>query len=156
MSAYSNWTTRPQRVLPSAAAGVSVTPNATAFNNSSWVELTTGFSFPIIIVGVSVNNAAVVAEYRVDLGSGAASSEVVIGTLMNSIESDVGFDFLEFRIPVFLAANTRLSVRLRKSGTSVTPWLFKIAYFEVDPLNVAHASAVPYMGTQYLKIQRRF
>jgi hypothetical protein len=137
MSSFSNWTHSPQKLLPAAAAGVSVTPNAGAFVNSDWSAITTGLGSPIAVAGLIVTNAAVVADYRVDLGTGAIASEVVKGTLSNHMESDAGGAFMEWKTPIYVPGGTRIAVRMRKSGTDVNAWAFKMVYYEIPSAPVA-------------------
>lgn len=134
---YTNWTTQPQRTTGT----ITVTPVNVAYNNSNWYELSSGISRPVLFVGLVVTNVVVV-EYRVDVGIGAAASEVVAGTITNRVEgSDSGAGFCEFKPPFYIAANTRISVRLRKSGTSIADWFIGGVYYYIDPYGVADFSA---------------
>lgn len=154
MSAVTHWTAQQQKCVPAAAAGVTVTPSGTAFNNSSWVQVTSGIGHNIAICAIVVNNNNITADYRIDLGKGAASSETVIGTVTNHVEAGAGGNVCEFRPPILLNANTRLAVRMRKSGTSTTTWSFKVVYFEFpDPFFEADLTALSTM-TAAVKVDR--
>lgn len=132
MAAVTNYTTQPQLVVPSAAAGVSVTPNAVAFVNSAYVELTAGIASDIVLVGIIANLGVTAATYNIEVGKGAPSTETVAGTILGLGESPLAFAPMDlFHIPIFVAANTRLAVRMRKSGTDVTAWTFKLVYYEL-------------------------
>lgn len=132
MSVYNNYTTFPQLLYPTAAAGVAVTPNGTAYADSNYSEIHAGFAFPIAIVGLLVNSTTIVAEYRVDVATGASSSEVVKGTLINRVESATGLGFLEFKTPLQIPASTRIAIKMRHSGTDTTNWTFKIVYYAIE------------------------
>jgi len=130
MASYTNYTTQAPKVVPSAAAGVSITPNATAWANSAWVQLTAGIANPTVCCAVIVNPSAGV-EFEIEIGKGAATSEVVVGTVHAHGEAlGGGSEPCRFRIPIEVAANTRLAVRLRKSDTTTTAWTAKLQYYE--------------------------
>jgi hypothetical protein len=131
MASYTNYTTQAPKVVPSAASGVSVTISATAWANSAWVELTTGIANPIVCCAVIVN-PAVAAEFEVEIGKGAAGAEVVVGWVHGFGETlGGGSEPCRFRIPIEVAANTRLAVRFRTAGTTTTAWTAKLQYYEV-------------------------
>jgi hypothetical protein len=132
MPAVTNFTTQPQLVVPGAAAGVSVTPNATAFVNSSYVQLTAGIASDIVMVGIITNPGSLDVTYNIEVGKGAATSETVAGTILGRNEIADEFAPIDlFQIPIFVAANTRLAVRMRKAGTSTVAWTFKLVYYEL-------------------------
>lgn len=133
MSTFSDWTTKPQLVYPSAAAPTSITPSSSSFGNSAWAQITSGFSRDIAIVGF----AALINEnglWRWDLGFGTAGNEVVAGTWGDHAESSSsGFMYWEIRPALLVPANTAISARVRKSGTGVTATGIKLMYYELDP-----------------------
>lgn len=130
MPAITHYTNEPQKVLPSANFGVSVTPNSVSLNNSVWVELSSGIANDIVLVGVIVNPDFLNVTLNVDVGKGAAASEVVAGTILAYLKSTVCFySMLYFRIPIIVTANNRLSVRMRKLGTDVNVWTYKLVYY---------------------------
>lgn len=178
MTAFKDWTTQPQKVLPSSAGGTTITPNGSSFVNSNWAQITSGISRDIIVTGFScpITEAGL---WRWDIGIGGIGAEVVAGTWGENIETtSTGFQFWEIKPALSIAANTAISARLRKSGTSVTTVAFKLWYYQLDPLgavsfnmtinfaigaSVAHPNNEPVSlvrgprpirGTRYLK--RRF
>ena len=120
-----------QRVAPAAANGVSITPSATPWADSAYAEVIASTGTAITVVGVIVN-AGVAAEFELDIAKGAATSEAVVARVCNHIESLDGNDgyFCPINIPVDnIASGTRVSIRLRKSGTSVAVWRVKLVYY---------------------------
>ena len=132
------------KAYPAAAAGLSrASSGSTAWSNSAYTELvpvntiTSEFNIAGITLMYS-NNAAVDAshEVEIDIATGASSSEVVIITIpfVFRIDSAVGHHpviFIPLSEPRTVAANTRLSVRVRQSlaTTSITYNGIKILYF---------------------------
>jgi hypothetical protein len=132
MASFKRYTTQPSLVVPSAAVGVSVTPNAVAWTNSSWYQVTAGIANNIAVCGFVINSAVASSDYNVDMGVGAATSETVAGSLLGDGET-LGCEsgVHRFGIPIYVAANTRIAVRLRKSETNTTAWTVKMVYYEV-------------------------
>lgn len=134
------------KCLPSATDGLAVTPNGTAWNNSSWVQVTASTANAICPAGILVsvpggtgNNG----HFEVDIGIGGAGSEVVIGTLAGISLNGRGSAMLWFRIPInAVPTSTRVSIRMRKNGTTTTTWNFKLVYFDGIPSGVTLTTAV--------------
>src|SRR3990167_7839921 len=130
MASYTNYTTQAPTVVPSAVAGVSITSSGTGWANSSWVELTTGIANPIVCCAVIVN-PPVDEEFEIEIGKGDAASEVVVGTV-HGVSEVLGGGAVpcRFRIPIEVAASTRIAVRLRKTFSTTTVWTAKLVYYE--------------------------
>lgn len=127
-------TAEPQRTLPTAASGVTVTPNATAWLNSAYTELTASIGSAVTIIGVIITpvNAAGISEVEIDIARGAGGSEVVVATYIVALKgSPAGNNLLGIsNIPIDdIASGQRIAVRMRKAGTSVTTWAFKLVYY---------------------------
>jgi hypothetical protein len=122
-------TPNPSLVAPSAAAGVSVTPSGTAWANSGWVQVIASTADAIVLGGITVNPAAAV-EYEIDVGVGAAGSEVVVTTIRGR-STTAGAPQTIILQPLLdnIPAGSRVSVRLRKSGTNTTAWTVKLIYY---------------------------
>ena len=129
----SDQVTTSSQVLSSAPAGsttVSLTPNATAWVNSAWVELIASTATPIGLLGL-VHGEQVLAgsgaEY--DLGTGAASAETVITTLRDTQLTGLRlcYSWLPGIFPV--AAGTRVAVRMRKAGTNTSAHPVALLYY---------------------------
>lgn len=143
MAAVTHFTDLPQQVVPTAAAGVSVTPSATAFANSSWVQLTAGIANPIAVVGMIVDLGIGAVEYNIDIGTGPATSEVVAGTILGFSEPAGGLANIErFVIPIAVDANTRIAVRMRKLGTSTVVWTYKLVYYDLPAATLPRPSSI--------------
>jgi hypothetical protein len=137
-------TTATYKSYPAAAAGISRTSSgSTAWSNSLYLELVpvNTITSTFYIAGITLqysNNASVDVSHEVelDIATGAASSEVVIMTIpfVFRIDSAVGHQpviFIPISEPREVAANTRLSVRVRQSlaTTTITYNGIKILYF---------------------------
>jgi hypothetical protein len=137
-------TTATYKAYPAAAAGISrASSGSTAWSNSAYTELvpvntiTAEYNIAGITLMYSNNPSVDVShEVEIDIATGAASSEVVIITIpfVFRIDSAVGHHpviFIPLSEPRTVAANTRLSVRVRQSlaTTSVTYNGIKIMYF---------------------------
>jgi hypothetical protein len=137
-------TTATYKSYPAAAAGISRTSSgSTAWSNSLYLELVpvNTITSTFYIAGITLqysNNAAVDTSHQVelDIATGADSSEVVIMTIpfVFRIDSAVGHQpviFIPISEPREVAANTRLSVRVRQSlaTTVVTYNGIKILYY---------------------------
>jgi len=137
-------TTATYKSYPAAAAGISRTSSgSTAWSNSLYLELVpvNTITSTFYIAGITLqysNNASVDVSHEVelDIATGAASSEVVIMTIpfVFRIDSAVGHQpviFIPISEPREVAANTRLSVRVRQSlaTTTITYNGIKILYY---------------------------
>lgn len=127
-------TTEPQRTLPTAASGVSVTPSGTAWANSAYTQLTASIGSAITIIGVVVDsvNVAGTGGFEIDIARGAATSEVVVATYIGAVTGSgtASNQVCISNVPIDnIASGQRIAVRMRKAGTSVTTWLFKLVYY---------------------------
>ena len=147
MVSYTKYTKQAPKVVPSAAVGVSVSPGSTEWANGSYVELTPGISLPIVACGfiLNPNTAVVTEEFEIELGKGAATSEVVVGTthgVGKGIAVQGAVNLIRFAIPIDVEANTRLAVRFRNTAANTTAWTAKLLYYEKAPEEAAKAQAI--------------
>jgi hypothetical protein len=107
--------------VPTGAAGVSVTPNSTAWANSAWAEVTSGLEGQAGIAAIVLDGPVNDLWYEIDLGEGPSGSETVLATVKAWKGSSEG---VPLRLPalILVAPATRLAIRLRKEGTSTTAW----------------------------------
>lgn len=128
------WTSNAAKVVPTAAAGVSVTPSGSSWGNSAWVEVTPATSSAWVVTAVSVTKIGANVEFEVELGVGAAGAEAPIGTVSGAATANsnmFGRGQIVFPVPLDSVPNgSRVAIRLRKSGTSTTTWEFKVQYLE--------------------------
>jgi hypothetical protein len=132
------------KAYPAAAAGISrASSGSTAWSNSDYTQLVpvntiTSTFYICALTLMYSNNASVDVSHgvEIDIATGASSSESVIITIPFNfrIDSAVGHQpviFLPLPEPREVAANTRLSVRVRQSlaTTSITYNGIKILYF---------------------------
>jgi hypothetical protein len=128
-------TTTPLKSVPSAAVGLSVPVGAVANTFTAWVEVFASTSAPIAIAGVEFAGGAYSNIYwDLDIGIGAAGSEVSIGTLRlflynsGSVGCPAGV-----LLPVPLGgigAGVRLAVRARSTSGSSSPTTVTLNYYE--------------------------
>lgn len=145
------YTTSAHKDEPAAAAGVTVTPSGTAWNNSSWVELNAAVSTARLLTGVTPNGSGLGAvaevEYEIDVGTGGAGSETVIGTLCSVwAGSQSGPIDVWLKYPCFLdaiATGARVAIRMRKAGTSTATWELAITYYELPVTGAIIGTTVP-------------
>lgn len=143
-----NASTLPAKALPAAANSVSVTPNATAWANSAYAQLTSGLGVAIAVLGAAFTQALANVEGEWDLAAGASGAEVVLTTLRFASGANAnagGMMVLNLPAPYPVAASTRLAARLRKSGTSTTAYGVALLYDESMPASVAGPRAPAYV-----------
>lgn len=118
--------------IPAAANNVSVTPSGTAWNNSSYVELSSGLSDTSYLAGLAYH-LGTDAQWEFEFATGGAGSEAPVTVIRGEdlTTTGLGFAMLE-RAYGPVAATTRISVRMRKSGTSTTAFTFAAMYYGPD------------------------
>jgi hypothetical protein len=128
------WTTTPRKVWPPAADNVSVTPSASNFGNSAWVQVVASTSSACLLAGVVVRPTIGNVNYEIDVGTGGAGAETVIATLIGATPATItGLAQSSLLLPILIdsiATATRVAVRMRKSGTNVTAWGISVLYYE--------------------------
>jgi hypothetical protein len=140
-------TTKPLHWIPPAADGVSVTPNASAWVNSAWVQISasTPGIWTLQTVTAFSDSGPSPVHFEIDIGTGASGSEVVVGTLPGCKESttwNLESYFLSFGIPISIEAGLRVAVRLRKQGTDTTAWTIALGYYE-DDVGTSNITTLP-------------
>jgi hypothetical protein len=137
-------TTQTYKVYPSAAGGISrASSGGAAWSNSNYTEIvpvnTIASTYYIHGITLIHTNNAVTADtsmgVEVDIATGAGGAEVVIITFpyvyrIDSAVAHYPVIYLTLPVPKQVAANTRLSVRVRQSlaTTSVTYEQIKLMY----------------------------
>lgn len=128
------WTTNYQHVLPSAAAAASVTPSGSAWADSAWVELSAATDTDWVLTGAYCFTRAATADWELDVGIGAASSEVVICTFKGFVRNIATYGhglLTPLPIPIDnIPSGSRVAIRMRKAGTNTSDWTFKICYLK--------------------------
>jgi hypothetical protein len=123
-----------------------LTPAGTAWANSDWVELTNSTSDPIGVYAFQFDTTAA-AEFELDLGSGAAGSETVLGTVHGYGDGE-GREIAVLPAVIPVAAGTRLAMRGRRNSTSAAT--FQVGALYYGPLTVGSivgGIALGYRGT---------
>lgn len=124
-------TTQASKVLPSAAAGVSVVPSGTAWQSGSWVQVTAATANAIVLGGISVQPPAA-AEFEIDVGTGASGSETVITTFRDITGNSNGGPYYKMLKPALdnIPTGTRIALRIRTSTTAVGAYPVKLIYYD--------------------------
>lgn len=124
-------TSQPQKTLPSAAVGVTVTTSTTAWTSGAWAQLRAATGPALIIVGVVLGGPNASADYELDLGTGGAGAETVITTIRATCTTTATPAWLMLPTPLNnVAASTRLAARLRHSGTGAATMTVSLMVFE--------------------------
>lgn len=121
--------------VPSAAAGVSLTPNSTAWAFSSWVEIAASLT-DMAISGVIINPPATMADATpvyatIELAVGSAGNEVVVASIPYMAHKSTaveGFPCVFLDALLKLAGTQRVSVRMAGQNLSTSAWTFKLQY----------------------------
>jgi hypothetical protein len=130
----------PPKVYPTAASGIAVQPvySVTAFGACDWVEMTTGFTSGIVVLGVQAQPIGSISSTRdiIDIGIGAAGSEQLILRFANEYRFNSGYNGnlgpLTLPIPYDgIPAKTRIAVRVVPGPSSSNqPWKVRLLYLE--------------------------
>ena len=128
-------TTSTLLTLPSAANGVSLTPNASAWVNSAYGELSSALPTRGQIASLVFDAPVTGVWVEADLATGAAGVETVVSTLKGFWNlTNINFG-MWLPAPYDVAASTRVAVRMRKEETSTSAWRFAAEYY-TDPIIV--------------------
>jgi len=117
-------------------AHIDVNANATPWANGTWTTIIASAAADLTIAGVQLPGSSASRDWEIDIGVGAAASEVVIATLKgysNAGGLADGVNWYPFPTPLdIVPAGERVSARFRKSDTgSGCP--IALAYYE-NPL----------------------
>lgn len=130
------WTSSRQRVWPSAAAAVTVTPVTTAWANSAYVTLEAAAATDSVVTGLIVDPGAR-QQFEIDLATGAAGSESVFATVRcwhDAVSADQGTSFggwINFPIGLDrVGAGDRVAVRMRKHLAANDVFTVAATYYE--------------------------
>jgi hypothetical protein len=111
-------TTTPQKVAPVSAI-LTVTANASAWVDGTWGTVLASAAADLVVVGVVIPAATTGDEWEIDLGVGAALSEVVITTLRGNrtFSFTDGPSFFPLPTPLdTILSGERVAARMRMSG----------------------------------------
>ena len=129
---------------PSGSATANLAPSATPWANSPWVEVIASGATDIGLLGLTHYTASTLAaadgiEY--DIGIGAASGETVITTLRQGLITQwFTISWLPGIYP--LPAGTRVSVRMRKAGTTTSAHPVALIYYTNVSVSAAAVETV--------------
>lgn len=142
-----------QTYAPIDERGESVTPNAVAFDPSSWVEWIPSLAADGVLLGVSIqtmSSGTSADTLIIEIGTGAAASEVVVTTIRTTVSSGSagGGSNIDLPAPFPIAAGTRVAFRLRKTGTVTAAARVALRYIgeidltEIEPLQLVTQQAL--------------
>lgn len=129
---------------PSGANSASITPSGTAWNYSAWTEVFSGAAVETAILGLVLRGPVASEQLEYEIGFGAAGSEVPKTMIRTHQDSSADFGgFRNFYLPAAhpVPANTRVAVRLRKTGTSTTVHSVAMLYLNDTAVNVVEKTA---------------
>ena len=111
-------------VFPPAANMLTLTPNATAWVDSAIVELDAALVDDTLVAGIVFRAVVADTDAEIDLMTGAAGVEVVLTTIRLAVDAANTALLHTVSLPgaYVVGEGERLSVRLRKSGTSTAAW----------------------------------
>ncbi len=143
-------------VYPLSSNGVTVTPSGSGWGNSGYQQLTSSTSAPLLVTSITYHfGAGATPEVEFDLATGGSGSETVFTTLRSAaITNSVtkGPVLLPLPAPHYIAAGSRIAIRMRKTGTDTTGWTrIALNYTPTEagfpPLSVP----VPFILSQHLE-----
>lgn len=109
--------------------GTQATASATQYTKGAWVEMIAATGIDSQQIVVQLQRASLTSgRYRLDIGIGAAGSEVVaVGDITFVTGSDSGYDASQFcsrdmtlHIPLTIPTGSRVSMRIESNGASAT------------------------------------
>jgi len=121
------------KVYPSAANGITPPNAASAWANGAYSEVVASTAEAIYITHISVSLDGSGAEAEIDIATGGSGSEIIVGTVTCGIPNvtDIGY-VIQLPFVIEVAASTRISVRMRESGTGLTVEQVRLMYVEKD------------------------
>jgi hypothetical protein len=109
--------------IPAGTDSLLLTPSATPWDPSPWVEFDPEVGDPTYIMGVALGNPSADTDVELDLGAGAADAEVPLTTFrVGTYAADAG-RLNNVNLPGLMPITpaSRLAACMRKSGASTTP-----------------------------------
>lgn len=124
-------TRRAQQALPPAQDDETVAANTSTWGNSAWVEMSPNLGFDALLTALVVSGFADV-DYEVDVGFGPGGSETVAATYRRYIQAGGTSLIVPLWPPLHVPNGTRVSLRVRKAGTSAGTWELAATYVQYD------------------------
>lgn len=130
------YTTNELKVYPSLAAATTFTSSATAWNWGAWTEIVPASTITnaFLIFGAFVTNTeGVTRQWQVQIGTGAAASEVSKINLAGESEADTSADSGLWTPPVgvYVVANARVAMRATDNEAGANTFNGRIYYVEL-------------------------
>lgn len=102
------------------SGGTTVAASASTNTKGSWVELAASTAAEASWIEVVIASNSAGARYLIDIGIGAAASEVVLLANLHFENATAGNSGASYRFPVAIAAGSRVSARIQCSTGSAT------------------------------------
>lgn len=127
-------TAAPSLITDNAGAATQATTGGSAWTNGAWVTIIASAAADSILAAVSMRNGSADNDFELDIGVGAAASEVVIATVRKNVQSSVyGFSHLA-KFPLVtsgITAGARVAIRAR--GTLTTAGVqARLVYYQTS------------------------
>jgi hypothetical protein len=131
-----------QYTAPAAADSISITPSGVAWTNSAYVTVLDPTPAACVLTGITTYTGdgasnSINYDAEIDIATGAAGVEVVIATVRvaNNLIFQSGVTgpthWSGMPIPIdAIGSGVRVSARLRKNNTNLTPWTVAITYLQ--------------------------
>lgn len=123
---------KPPKVAPAAAALTSMTGNATAWLNGTYVQVIASTAAALVVDGIIATCTSNGVEFEIDIGVGAAASEVVVHTIRGiGAVLTGGFGYVPLSNPLDnIGSGKRVAVRARAGTAGGATCLFGMSYRE--------------------------
>lgn len=137
------YTTNPLFCIPSAQAGVSITPAGTDFGLSAWTVVSASTPEDWAVAAIAFEPGVTNVFVRLYVGVGSPGNEVITAIAEGWIGSTLNtFDYprlvLDIPLPKEIPAGSRVSVAMVKSGTDTSAWTgIKLNYYKTPLLGNA-------------------
>lgn len=125
-------TTKLLLAVPSAALGVNVTPSASAWVWSSWVEIEDVAPTPMVLQGYSLNGSAWTnADFEIEFGVGVAGAEVTVARHRATMSTAANHNSFTLPVPMNVVnTGDRVAVRVRASVGNTTAVRVALSYYD--------------------------
>ena len=117
-------------VYPTLAPAVVLTSSATAWTMGSYTEI-----IPIVTIkemfyltGIVLNNMVIDSEYEVNIATGSAASEIVVGTVTHETNDTNLSVVFPISPPIKVSSRTRISARVATENAAADTCTIKLMY----------------------------
>lgn len=140
------YVTSPLLVTPVDALGLALVGPGSAWTNTAWVELIPSTATAITLAGLTVRFGDTNVELEIDVGRGAAGSEIRIATMRFGVKAgNTASPFMTpFSIPISnIGVSQRVALRMRLSSTSTATYRATLHYWATAALTTSTVTTRP-------------